>query len=52
MWYYKKANTELIKRAIDQFDWSSDALMKTLFNVIQNVIPHKQLFLLKELRLR
>ena len=52
VWYYKKANTELIKRAIDQFDWSSDALMKTLFNVIQNVIPHKQLFLLKELRLR
>ena len=52
VWYYKRANTELIKRAIDQFD-----LLRALFNVnvyekvyfftqtllntFQNFIPHE-----------
>ena len=51
VWYYEKANTELIRRAIDQFDWGR-ALSnvdkkvyfftnKTLPDIIQNFIPHK-----------
>ena len=52
VWYYERANTELIRRAIDQFE-SVRALSnvnvdekvyfftKTLLNIIQNFIPHE-----------
>ena len=47
-----KANTELIRRANDQFDWLRTLsnvnvdekvyfLTKTLLNIIQNFIPHE-----------
>ena len=50
--YYERANTELIKRAIDQFDWvralsnvnvdeKGYFFTKTLPNIIQNFIPHE-----------
>ena len=50
IWYYKRANTQLIRRAINQFDWSRTLsnvnvdeevqfFIKTLLNKIQNVIP-------------
>ena len=52
VWYYKRANTELMIRAIDQFDWlrvlsnvNVDEKVyfftKTLLNIIQNFIPHE-----------
>ena len=52
VWYYERANTELIRRAIDQFDWvralsnvNADEKVyfftKTLLNIIQNFIPHE-----------
>ena len=52
VWYYERGNTELIRRAIDQFDWVRDLsninvdekvyfFTKTLLNIIQNFIPHK-----------
>ena len=51
-WYYERGNTELIRRAIDQFDWLrafSNAIVdekvpfftKTLLIIIQNFIPHE-----------
>ena len=47
-----KANTELIRRANDQFDWLRTLsnvnvdekvyfLTKTLLNIIQNFVPHE-----------
>ena len=52
LWYYERANTELIKRAIDQFDWVRALsnvnvdekvyfFTKTLLSIIQNFIPHE-----------
>ena len=52
VWYYERANTELMRRAIDQFDWlkalfnvSVDEKVyfftKALLNIIQNFIPHE-----------
>ena len=52
VWYYERANTELIRRAIDQFDWVRAlsnvnvdekvyCFIKTLLNIIQNFIPHE-----------
>ena len=52
VWYYERANTELIRSAIDQFNWlrvlpnvNVDEKVyfftKTLLNIIQNFIPHK-----------
>ena len=52
VWYYERANTELIRRAIDQFDWVRALsnvnvdekvyfFTKTLLNIIQNFIPHE-----------
>ena len=52
VWYYEGANTELIRRAIDQFDWlralsnvNADEkvyfFIKTLLNIIQTFIPHE-----------
>ena len=50
--YYDKANTELIRRTIDQFDWLRTLssvnvdekvyfFTKALLNIIQNFIPHE-----------
>ena len=52
VWYYEIANTELIKGAIDQFDWLRALsnvnvdekvyiFTETLLNTIQNIIPHE-----------
>ena len=52
VWYYERANTELIRRAIDQFDWlrvlsnvnvdeKDYFFTKTLFHIIHNFIPHE-----------
>ena len=52
VWYYERANTELIRRAIDQFDWVRALFnvnvdekiyffTKTLLNIIQNFMPHE-----------
>ena len=52
VWYYERANTELITRAIDQFDWVRALsnvnvdekvyfFTQTLLNIIQNFISHK-----------
>ena len=52
VWYYERANTEHIRRAIDQFDWVRALsnvnvdekvyfFTKTLLNIIQNFIPHE-----------
>ena len=52
VWSYERANTELIRRAIDQFDWLRALsnvsfnekvyfFTKTLLNIIQNFIPHE-----------
>ena len=52
VWYYERANTELIRRATDQFDWLRALsnvnvdekvyfFTKTLLNIIQNFIPHE-----------
>ena len=50
--YFDRANTELTRRAIDQFDWLRALsnvnvdekvyfFTKTLLNIIQNFIPHE-----------
>ena len=52
VWYYERANTEFIRRAIDQFDWLRALsnvsfhekvyfFTKTLLNIIQHFIPHE-----------
>ena len=52
VWYYERANTELIRRDIDQFDWLRALsnvnideqvyfFTKTQLNIIQNFIPHE-----------
>ena len=52
LWYYERTNTELIRRAINQFDWlrahsnvSVDEKVcfftKTLLSIIQNFISHE-----------
>ena len=52
VWCYERSNTELIRRAIDQFDWLRALsnvnfdekvyfFTKTLLSIIQNFIPHK-----------
>ena len=52
VWYYERANTELIRRAIDQFDWVRALsnvnvdekvyfFTKTLLSIIQSFIPHE-----------
>ena len=51
-WHYKNANTELIKRAISEFNWQKTVLntsvdekvvifTKTVFDIISNFIPHE-----------
>ena len=62
VWYYERANTELIRRAIGQFDWVRTLsninvdekvyfFTKTLLNIILNFIPMKQLFVMVEIYL-
>ena len=52
VWYYERTNIELIRRAIDQFDWVRALsnvnvnekvyfFTKTLLIIIQNFIPHE-----------
>ena len=52
VWYYGRANTELIRRAIDQFNWVRALsnvnvdekvyfFTKALLSIIQNFIPHE-----------
>ena len=52
VWYYERANTELMRRAIDQFVWlralsnvNADEkfyfFTKTLLNIIQYFVPHE-----------
>ena len=54
VWFYEKANPELIQRAIDEFDWirapsnvSIDRKVcyftKTLLNIIHGFIPHERI---------
>ena len=58
--YFERANTELIRRAIDQFDWLralSDVnvdekvyfFTKTLLSIIQNFIPHEAYYFIPQL---
>ena len=52
VWHYKDTNTELIKRAIDKFDWQRTFLNtsvnekeaifnNTFLNILSNFIPHE-----------
>ena len=52
VWYYERTNNELIRRAIDQFDWlralynvnvdeKVHFFTNTLLNIIQRFIPHE-----------
>ena len=52
VWYYERAHTELIRRAIDRFDWVRALFnvnvdekvylfTKTLINIIEIFIPHE-----------
>ena len=54
VWFYEKTNPELIRRAINEFDWiralSNVSIDKkvcyfteTLLNIIHNFIPHKRI---------
>ena len=54
VWNYQDANTDLIRRAIDMFDWDRAfvntnvnekvfILNKTIFNILSNFIPQKTL---------
>ena len=62
VWYYERANTELIRRSIDHFGWLralSDVSVdekvsfftKMMLNIIQNFIPHETIFMMIENRL-
>ena len=52
VWHYKDADTELIRRAIDGFNWQKafsnknvnekvDTFNKTILNILSNFIPHE-----------
>ena len=52
VWHYKDVNTEVIKKAISEFNWQRAFLnttvdekvgifTKTVFNIISNFIPHE-----------
>ena len=51
IWHYREANTELIRRAIKEFNWErAFSLMKkliffnrTILNILSNFIPHETL---------
>ena len=51
-WHYKDANTELIRRAINEFNWQRaflntnvnekvDIFNSTILNILSNLIPHE-----------
>ena len=53
-WFYEKANLELIRRAINEFDWTRALsnvsidkkvcyFTETLLNIIHNFIPHERI---------
>ena len=52
VWHYKDANTELIRRAINEFNWQRvflntnvnekvDIFNSTILNILSNFIPHE-----------
>ena len=52
VWHYKDANTELIRRAINEFNWQRaflnthvnekvDIFNSTILNILSNLIPHE-----------
>ena len=52
VWHYKDADIELIRRAIDGFNWQkvfsnknvnekNDTFNKTILNILSNFIPHE-----------
>ena len=52
VWYYQQANTDLIKRAIELFDWEKrlsnldvnkqvSVFNETIMNIFENFIPHE-----------
>ena len=52
VWHYKDANTELIRRAVNKFNWQSaflntnvnakvDIFNSTVLNILSNFIPHE-----------
>ena len=52
VWHYNNVNTELIRRAVDQFNWQKAFLNKninekvnifneTILNILRNFIPHE-----------
>ena len=54
VWHYKDANTELIRRAINEFNWQRaflntnvnekvDIFNSTILNILSNLIPHEVL---------
>ena len=54
IWYYKQANTELIRRAITDFNWNRDFLntnvnekisvfSNTVTNILSTLIPHESI---------
>ena len=56
VWYYQELDTELIRRAIDLFDWKKAfentsvdekvaIINKTSFNILHHFIPHETLLL-------
>ena len=54
VWHYKDGNTELIRRAINEFNWQRaflntnvnekvDIFNSTILNILSNLIPHEVL---------
>ena len=43
VWHYREANTDLIKRAISNFNWEKSIFNETILNVLSNYIPHETL---------
>ena len=52
VWHYKDANTELIRRAINEFSWQraflnpkvneiTDIFNSSVINILSNFIPHE-----------
>ena len=52
VWHYNDTNTELIRRAVDQFNWQKSFLNKNvnekvnifnekILNIVRNFIPHE-----------
>ena len=44
VWHYKDANTEVIKKEIEKFNWRQQKVVifkKTIFDILRNFIPHE-----------